>query len=66
MNAIKPYDRCEVLWHFYCKDEKKHVERWLPANLIQRHSDARCEVRTDCGKYAWDAAPECVRVLSMA
>lgn len=53
--------RCEVLWHFYCKAEKKHVTRWLPGVLLYRRSDGRCEVRTDCGKSAADAAPECVR-----
>ena len=54
--------RCEVLWHFYDPKLKKHVERWLPGVLFMRNPhDGRCHVRTDCGKEAIEAAPECVR-----
>lgn len=58
----------EILWHFYCPNRKRHVEEWLPGTLIAtRPGDGRHEVRTDCGKYAADAAPECVReVLPVA
>ena len=57
--------RCEVLWHFYDKTEKKHVERWLPATLFSRNPhDGRCHVRADNGWVAIDAAPECVRNIT--
>lgn len=58
--------RCEVLWHMGYDEKCKSVERWLPATAISLHSaidreEGRIEVRADCGFYASDAAPECVR-----
>lgn len=60
MNA-KIISRCEVLWHFYDKERKKHVERWLPANLLGVDCNGRCTVECDNGFWTNDAAPECVR-----
>ena len=56
--------RCEVLWHFYDKNEKKHVDRWLPANLLSTDCDGRHHVECDNGFKTYDAAPECVRLVA--
>ena len=53
--------RVEILWSRWEKERGDYVERWLCGVLIQRHSDGRCYVQTECGLVAQDAAPECVR-----
>lgn len=57
--------RCEVLWHYFDKAEKKHVERWLPGVLLETFANGRHHVRCDNGFTTEDAAPECVRVVGV-
>jgi hypothetical protein len=66
MKAINT-TRCEVLWHYYDKASKRHVNRWLPAVMLGRSAAVdrayRYHVRTDCGRETDMAAPECVRLI---